>query len=97
MVTMKPHLISWEEHKKKMLADPEVRRHYDALEPEFAVIRAVIDRRLRKKMSQLDLARKIGTKQSAISRLESGTANPSIKFLQKVAEALGSRLSISFV
>lgn len=94
---MKPHFVSWEEHKKKLLADPEVRRHYDALEPEFAVISAVIERRIRKKMSQQDLARKIGTKQSAISRLESGTANPSIKFLQKVAEALGARLSISFV
>lgn len=88
---------SFAQLKRELLADPEVRRYYDALEPEFAVISAVIERRIRKKMSQQDLARKIGTKQSAISRLESGTANPSIKFLQRVAEALGARLSISFV
>lgn len=79
------------------LKDPEFKRHYDALEPEFAVIRSVIGKRIEKKMSQKQLARKIGTKQSAISRLESGGSNPSLKFLQKVATALGARLSISFV
>lgn len=81
--------------KKELLADPEVKKHYDALEPEYALIRSVIDKRLKKKMSQHELARKIGTGQSAISRLESGESNPSMKFLQKVAYALGARLSIT--
>ncbi|HLD25248.1 MAG TPA: helix-turn-helix transcriptional regulator [Patescibacteria group bacterium] len=94
---MKRKFISFTEHKKKLLSDPEVKRHYDALEPEFALIRSMIDKRLAKKLSQQDLAKKMGTKQSAISRLESGQANPSFKFLQKVADALGARLSISFV
>ena len=88
--------ISFEEHKKKLLADPEVKKYYDELEPEYALIRSVIDKRLKKKMSQAQLAKKVGTRQSAISRLESGESNPSFKFLQEVARALDSGLHISF-
>lgn len=47
-------------------------------------------------MTQKQLAEKIGTRQSAISRLESGNANPSIQFLQKVASALDTKLIVSF-
>ncbi len=83
------------ELKKELLSDPEVKRRYDDLAPEYKLIRSVIDKRLKNKMSQQDLARKIGTGQSAISRLESGESNPSMKFLQKVASALGARLWIS--
>lgn len=88
--------ISFEEHKKKLFSDPEVKKYYDELEPEYRLIRTVIDRRLKKNMSQAQLAKKISTRQSAISRLESGTANPSFKFLQRVAAALDSRLLITF-
>ena len=89
--------LSFDNHLRyKLRTDPAFKREYDALEPEYAVIRAVIGKRIEKKMSQKQLAQKIGTKQSAISRLESGNANPSMKFLQKVAVALDSRLSISF-
>lgn len=89
--------ISFAKHRDQLLkTDPAFKKAYDALEPEFALIRSMIEKRLAKKMSQQDLADKIGTKQSAISRLESGSANPSMKFLQKVADALGARLSISF-
>lgn len=82
--------------KKELLADSEVKRTYDALEPEYAVIHAVIQKRIERKMSQQQLAQKIGTKQSAISRLESGNSNPSLRFLQKVASALGTRLTVTF-
>lgn len=82
--------------KNEILADPEIRKYYDDLAPEYELISAIIDKRLKKKMSQKDLAYKIGTGQSAISRLESGESNPSFKFLQKVAQALGARLNISF-
>lgn len=82
--------------KKELLADPEVKKHYGELEPEYQLIRAVIDKRLKKKLSQAQLAKKVGTKQSAISRLESGSSNPSFEFLRKVADALDSRLHISF-
>ena len=89
------HFKPFDQLKKELLADPEVKKYYDDLEPEYVLIRSVIDKRLKKKMSQAQLAQKVGTRQSAISRLESGESNPSMKFLQKVASALGARLSIS--
>lgn len=82
---------------KTLLADPEVRRLYDDMEAEYQVISEVIGKRLEKKMSQKQLADKMGTKQSAISRLESGSSNPSINFLSKVAKALGGELQIKIV
>ena len=83
--------------KNKLLKDREVRKEYDALAAEFIIAEAVIEKRLEKGMSQLELAEKIGTKQSAISRLESGNYNPSIKLLEKVAKALNLQLNISFL
>ena len=82
--------------KKELLKDPEVRAAYDALEPEFELAAAIIRKRIEKKMSQAALAKKMGTKQSAISRLESGEYNPSLTLLRKVAKALDSKLTVSF-
>ncbi|MBU0982196.1 helix-turn-helix transcriptional regulator [Patescibacteria group bacterium] len=82
--------------KKRLLGDTEIRKSYEDLGPEFAIAQAVIEKRLEKGLTQLELAKKIGTKQSAISRLESGSYNPSLNFLDKVARALGMRLIINF-
>lgn len=82
--------------KKALLSDQEVKKNYDDLAPEYDFIASIIDKRLKKRMSQTDLAKKIGSRQSAISRLESGDSNPSYKFLLKVARALDSTLRISF-
>ena len=81
--------------KRKMLADKEIRSAYEKLGPEFRLVQAIIEKRLRKSLTQAELARKIGTRQSAISRLESGRANPSLAFLGKVARALDVGLEIS--
>ena len=69
----------------ELLKDPEFKAEYDALEPEYELIRQIISARTEKKMTQKQLAEKIGTKQSNIARLESGNYNPSFQFLQKVA------------
>ena len=81
---------------KNKLKDPEFKAEYDQLQPEFAVINAIIEARTKKGLTQKKLAEKIGTKQSVISRLESGNANPSVAFLKKLAEALDSNLQIKF-
>lgn len=86
---------NWEDLKKELLQDPEVKKAYDDLELEYNIIAQVIQKRLDKKMSQKQLAEKVGTKQSAISRLEGGNSNPSVAFLEKVAKALGGKLQIS--
>lgn len=85
---------NYKDFKKQALKDKEIRKEYDALEPEFAIAQAIIEKRLEKGLTQADLAKKVGTKQSAISRLESGNYNPSIHFLEKVAKALSLNLVI---
>lgn len=87
----------FDEFLKESLKNPKVKAEYDKLQPEFAVIRAVIDARINKGLTQDKLAQKIGTKQSVISRLERGNANPSVAFLKKLAQALNSHLEIKFV
>ncbi|MBI2022244.1 helix-turn-helix transcriptional regulator [Candidatus Daviesbacteria bacterium] len=82
--------------KKRALKNPKFKAEYDKLQPEFEVIRAIIRVRINRGITQKELADKLGTKQSVISRLESGRANPSLGFLKKLAEALNSRLEIKF-
>ncbi len=82
---------------KEQLKNPKIKAEYDKLQPEFAVIRAVIEARMKKGMTQKLLAGKIGTTQSVISRLESGRGNPSLAFLQRLAMAFNTHLEIHFV
>lgn len=85
---------SWKTLKKELLKDPKVAQEYKRLEPRYRLISQLIEARRKKGMTQAELARKIGTRQSAIARVESGNANPSIGFLEKLTEALGTRLVI---
>lgn len=86
---------NYKQFKKKLLRNKEIRDAYEKLGPEFALIEMIIKRRIEKGLTQKELAHKIGTKQSAISRFESGTYNPTLLFLEKLADALESRLKIS--
>ena len=89
---MKRQHLDFEVWEQEALKDPKLRAEYDKLQPQFAILRARIEKRL----TQKELAQKIGTKQSVISRLESGRANPSVAFLKKLAQALNSHLEIRF-
>ncbi|PIR85308.1 transcriptional regulator [Candidatus Kaiserbacteria bacterium CG10_big_fil_rev_8_21_14_0_10_45_20] len=86
---------SYTQFKKKALANARVKKEYQALEPEFRLVRMLIKKRLTAGLSQSELAQKVGTKQSAISRLESGTYNPTVGMLRKVAHALGADIQVS--
>jgi DNA-binding XRE family transcriptional regulator len=88
--------MNHKEVKRLLLSDPEVKKEYDALEPEYAIKDALIKLRAEKGLTQHDLAALIGAKQSAIARLESGSYNPSVKLLGKIATATGKKLSIRF-
>ena len=81
---------------KKWLKEPKYRKAYESLEEEFVLAAAVIDVRKRAGLTQQDLARKMGTTQPVVARLESGRSRPSMRTLQKLANATGSRLLISF-
>jgi len=87
---------TWKGVKAELLKDPAFAKEVKRLEPEYALKSQIIKARIEKKMSQAELARRVGTKQSNISRLESGAYNPSLQFLKKVAHGLGKELRISF-
>lgn len=86
--------IPFKVFKARMLADPEVKREYDALEAEFAIASELIRARLRTGLSQAELAARMGTSQSAIARLESGQTLPSTKTLLRFAEATNSKIKL---
>lgn len=90
-------LLNFDDFKAKLLKDPEVKKEYDRLQPEYAMIGAVIEARVKMGFTQKILAERTGTKQSVISRLESGRANPSVAFLKKLAIAMDTHLEIQFV
>lgn len=76
--------------------DPEYRQIYEALDEEFALTRALIGARAQAGLTQEELARRMGTPQSVIARLETGRSKPSARTLERFAEATGTMLKISF-
>lgn len=76
--------------------DPAFVNEYTALEEEFALAAAVIAARTYAGLTQTELAEKMGTSQSAIARLEGGRSKPSTSTLEKLAQATGTKLRISF-
>jgi DNA-binding XRE family transcriptional regulator len=88
--------MTYKEYKKAILTgNSELRREYEALATQYDIIDAVIDARIEKQMTQAELAERADTKQSNISRFESGNYNPSVEFLQKIAGALDKQLEIT--
>ena len=81
---------------KTWMKEGEYRKAYDALEEEFVLAKAVIDARNRAGLTQVELARKMGTTQPVVARLEGGQARPSLRTLERLAKATGSRLLIRF-
>ena len=79
--------------KAKWMKDPEFKKGYHELDFEFAIKRAILDQRIKHGITQKQLAEKIGTKQSAISRFECGESNPRLNFLKKLVAALGMKLT----
>ena len=81
---------------QEQLQDPEIRKEYEALQPEHTVIQAMIDARQKSGMTQKELAEITGIAQGDISKLERGSANPSIRTLQRLAKGMGMILKIEF-
>ena len=81
---------------KKWMNDPKYRKAYESLEEEFTLASAVMDVRTRAGLTQEELARRMGTTQPVVARLESGRGHPSMRTLERLAAATGSRLLIRF-
>jgi transcriptional regulator with XRE-family HTH domain len=82
--------------KRKWMKEPGFNEGYDALAAEFEVASVLIEARTRAKLSQAALAKKMGTSQSTIARLESGAAKPSLSTLERFAKATGMTMRVVF-
>ena len=89
--------ISFDEMKKDLLKDDEFKAEYEKLKPRYEAIEQIIRARKEQNMTQAELAKRVGTQRSNISRLESGNYNPSLDFLTKVSEALGKSLVVQLM
>ena len=87
---------SFNDFLKEQLQDAELRAEYEALEPEFAIMQAMIDARKSNGMTQKQLAEATGINQADISKLERGSGNPSLRTLQRLAAGMGMRLKLEF-
>ena len=81
---------------QEKLTDPEFRKEYEALQPEHAIIQAIIDARTTSGLTQKELSERTGIAQGDISKLENGNANPSVRTLQRLAAGMGMKLKIEF-
>jgi DNA-binding XRE family transcriptional regulator len=79
------------ELKTTLLADPAARVGYDALAPEFDMARELIAARARAGLTQADVAQRMGTTQSVVAGLEGGRRIPSMRTVQRYAQAVGGR------
>ena len=85
------------EIKNELLADEGFRREYDALEEEFSIAAQLIEARTKANLTQEQVARRMGTTQSVVARLESGHPLPSLRSLRRYASAVGSKVEIRLV
>jgi DNA-binding XRE family transcriptional regulator len=89
--------MKWDEVKKELLKDPEVFEEYNKLQPLYEIISKLIEIRIKKNVTQKELAQLLGTKQSAISRIENGTYMPSLKLIKRIAEILDYDVKLELV
>ena len=82
--------------KKKWMEDPEFRKEYDALAPEFDVSEMLVSMRRQGQLTQEQMAERLHTTQSAVARLESGKQDPKLSMLRAYADAAGVDLVIAF-
>jgi len=81
---------------EKQMENPIFKAEYDALEPEYAIIHAMIDARNKSGLTQKELSERTGINQGDISRIERGNANPSLNTLKKLAEGMNMTLQLVF-
>ncbi len=92
----RPTAIPWEQVRRELLSDHKVKKAYEVLQPEFAIVQAIIDARIKKQITQEDLAKRMGTGQAVISRLENANARPSLSLIQRLADALNLKVELHF-
>jgi len=85
----------FEEAHSRLMKDEDFKTEFDKLKPRYELIAQIIDTRGQLNITQEELAQRMGTQKSNISRFESGSYNPSLDFVIKVAKSLGKEVHIS--
>ena len=88
--------IFYDKYLEEQLKNPDFKAEYDALEPEFAIIHAIIEARKNSGLTQKQLSERTGIAQGDISKIEKGNANPSLNTLKRLAKAMDMKLKIVF-
>lgn len=89
-------MYTFEEDLTKRLKNPEFKKAWEESEVEYRLAKKLIEARLKSNLSQRGLAEKVHTSQAAISRIEAMHGNPSLSLLKRIAQALGTKIKISF-
>ena len=90
-------MSTFNSYLNKQMENPGFRAEYEALEPEFSIIQAMIDARKASGLTQKELAERTGIAQADISKMENGSANPSLRTLRRLAAGMGMQLKLEFV
>ncbi len=94
---VKKAYLRFDDYFNDLMKDPEFKREYEKVRQENEPLRAILRARVEKGMTQASIAKKMGTTQSSIARVEAGKSHPTIPFMQRLAEALDMRLEIRFL
>lgn len=90
-------MTKFNDYLNEQMKDPAFKEEWDALEPEFSIMQAMIDARKASGLTQKQLSERTGIAQADISKLESGNANPSLKTLQRLAAGMGMKVKVEFL
>lgn len=90
-------MIEFDDFLEEQLQDEEIKKEYEAIQPELDVMRAMVEARISQNLTQKQLAERTGINQADISKLENGTRNPSLNLLKRLAEGMDMVLKIEFV
>ena len=90
-------MTTFKDYLNEQLKNPDFKKEWDALEPEFTIIHTIIEARQKSGLTQKELSERTGITQADISRLEKGNANPSLRTLRRLAAGMGMNLEIKFV
>jgi len=90
-------MSDFQKYLDEQLKDPEFEAEWKALEPEYQIMRAIIEARKTNHLTQKQLSMATGINQADISKLETGNCNPSLRTLSRLAEGLGMMLRVEFV
>lgn len=92
----KPKYYTANELHKKWMKDSGFRREYEKLQPHFEIASKIIEARIKSKITQQELAKRMGTGQAVISRLENANSKPSLSLVQRLADALNLKVELRF-